>query len=433
MYYYNKYKKYSKKIKKLQNEIKMGGKYKCEPKNKFDEICIEDNNGKYKSKEKCINDCENYYIKEQLKEAGLTTETDKFYKFIKNLIRDENISVYIKGGNVIGLKVLKLIFNKFKDNDENLKKYFNLFLDLELIKDWDFSSYTQNEITPEYKKKINKLAQKYKLVSRASTFILYQTQTPILTEGKALFEISVLEEDICAYSCMELPLTTMKIKINEYNVKYVFMFAKAFLEFQNDKTKRDFDLKLIRRMIDKISVIINKCEDGFYHDLDNFDNGQMSDDLIKFINNYKSENRNLPQFFVTHLKDPFRLLYRLPEKNIPKTQKIRMFLNELYNSKFKVDWLFDYEFVKNIIEKFTKDFGKYINELYKTHGLDKVSQFVDGIKWGRIEIEYDKLLTDYGKELLNNMLGDLLKNIKKNGIPDKTSLSKLLRIMDDSK
>lgn len=420
MSYYQKYKKYVEKINLLNknntfNDNLVGGRYKCVPENKFGEICIEEKEGKYKTKDGCINECENSYIKDQLVKGNLNKETSKFYNFIKDIINDEKIDVYIKGGNVIGLKILKMLYDEYKDNEKNFQKYFNEFLKLDLIKDWDFASYTNKEITKEYRKKIDKIAKKHNLVSRAQTFILYQTKQPILTDDKALFEISILENDTGKYSNMEIPLTTMKVKVNQFNLKYIFMFAKAFLDHKEGK---EFDFDLLKRLVSKISVIIHPSENGFYYDPKNFDNGKLNDEIVEYIKKYKKYDKNLPQFFSTQLQDMLRLLYRLPEKNIPKTKKILKFLEDSFSETKNVDWLLDPKFISEIVEDFTKDFGKKIEKIYEDDNLEGVMKFMDGVKWNRIEIDYDNLLTERSKELLGYMLNKLIKKMGKDKIND---------------
>jgi hypothetical protein len=54
-----------------------------------------------------------------------------------------------------------------------------------------------------------------------------------MLDDKALFEISIVDSD--SYSDLEIPLTTMKIRVHEYNIKYIFMFAKLFFSWQNVK------------------------------------------------------------------------------------------------------------------------------------------------------------------------------------------------------
>ncbi len=178
-------------------------RYFCEPKNKFSDICFEASNGKYNTKESCINDCENKYIDNELIKIKIKQETIPFYFFIKDIINNEKIDVYLKGGNVLGLKILKMIYDKYKHDDEKFLETFKKFLELDLVKDWDFAAFSNNKITPEYRKHLDKVARKYHLHQRASTFILYQTKTPMLLEEKPLFEISIVDSD--SFSKLELP------------------------------------------------------------------------------------------------------------------------------------------------------------------------------------------------------------------------------------
>ena len=86
-------------------------KFICKPnKPRYKEICTVDNNGSYKSKKDCEEDCDPKFISIQLKKANLHKESLQFYFFIQDLINKEEMSIYIKGGNVIGLAVLKLIY-----------------------------------------------------------------------------------------------------------------------------------------------------------------------------------------------------------------------------------------------------------------------------------------------------------------------------------
>ena len=423
MGYYNKYKKYHDKINSLNNQF-VGGKFDCQPKNEFKNICQESSTGKYKSKDSCLNECENLYIKDQLIKENLYQETGKFYNFIKELINKEKMTVYIKGGNALGLQVLKMIYDEYKNNDQKFKKYFDEFLKLELIKDWDFAAYTKKEITENDRDMLDKLAKQYQLVPRAKTFILYQTKKPILTDDKPLFEISILDNE--KYSSMEIPLTTMKVKVTEYNVKYIFMCAKSFI---SHKKGQQFDMELLKRMISKISVIINPHQNGFYNDPKNFDKGELNDKLIEYIRNYAKYEKNLPQFLATHLEDPFRMLYRLPEKNIPKTKKIIKLLETTLPHMRYIGWLFDPDFVIEMIELFTKELGNKIEKIYEKDGIDSVDKFLDGVYWSRTEIEYNKLIGEFGKKLLNNILGKLIKQMGKDNIEKLDSKNKFYHLL----
>ena len=435
--YYKKYLKYKTKyinLKKL-NKVQMGGfKYDCDPTKKFAEICFENDDGKYKTKDGCINDCETKYISNELTKIKIRGETIPFYLFIKDLIQNEKISVYLKGGNVLGLKLLKLIYDKYKNDDTKFRKCFAKFLELDLIKDWDFSAYTQNhkEITGEYREKLDKIAKKYKLFQRAKTFCLYQTRKPILLEGKPLFEISVLDSD--SFSKLEIPLTTMKVKVNEYNLKYVFMFCKSFVAYKEKGEKFDFDI--LKRMIDKIKVDIYPHKNGLYNVTNNFDKGGLNDDIINFINTFEDFDKNMPQFLATHIEDPFRILYRLVEKNIKKNDKIKDFLKTELNYT-REDWLFESKFIEKMIKLFCEKLGDKLTNIYKEEyvktmdnkkSFEKVEEFLSGISFNRIEMDYN-MLGDMGKTLLNLIFINLIKEMGKDNIINMESESRLLRFI----
>jgi len=423
------YKKYKFKYLNLNNNIDAyklkilnGGekmRYECEPKNRFKDICVENDKGKYKSKESCVNECETAYINEHLININIKGETVKFYLFIKDIITNENIDVYIKGGNVIGLKLLKMIYEKYRDDDKKFREIFNKFLDLELIKDWDFAAYTEKTIDDKYREKLDSIANKYNLVPRAKTFILYQTKRPILTDDKPLFEISIVE-NADLFSKLEIPLTTMKVKVNQYNLKYIYMFAKSFLAYKNNKEEFDFDI--LKHMLNKINIKIHPHRKGLYdvgYKKERYDKGSLNSELIKFINRYDDFDKNFPQFLITHLEDPFRILFRLIDKNIKKSDKIKEFIKNTMNDNPNQTWLFDSKWLVEKIIVFMKEFGEKIHNIYITEyytnnslekALEKVDNFLEGINFGRTEIELDSF-SDDGKNLLKLMLGKLLSEI----------------------
>lgn len=432
--YYEKYKKYKKKYLDLQtgnegmNEgMNEGGngniRHNCHPKNKYNEICVQNIKGHYKSKKSCVNDCENKYINHHLTRANIKGETLKFHLFIKDIIKNENIDVYIKGGNVIGLYVLKMIYNKYygtkrqgsprnKDNDDKFKKSFNEFLKLELMKDWDFAAYTKNKINKEYRNKLDKIAKKYKLTPRAKTFILYQTYKPILIDKKALFEIAIVDSD--AYSTLELPMTTMKIKVHEYNLKYFYMFAKSFLSHK--LIGEDFDFNILKKIINSVNVVTHPHKNGLYDPDKHFDKGGLNEDIVNFIKSFSKKDTNIAQFLVIHMEDPYRLLYRLPEKNIPKTDKIKDFIKkELPGSKMP-SWLMDTDKISKIVRSFAKALGHKINDIYSIEfkknksvnkSIGKVAEFMTGVKFNRTLLEYNNF-SDENKEILNLIFKPLI-------------------------
>ncbi len=452
--YYEKYLKYKKKYEILKYKIHhdnkinlLGGakinkpipiktKFECYPENKFADICKEKPNGKYKSKEGCVNDCETKYINNELTKIKIKQETIPFYLFIKDIIDNENLNVYLKGGNVLGLKVLKMIYEKYKNDDKKFKKAFEKFLTLELVKDWDFSAYTQNDkqITEEYREQLDKIARKYKLYPRAKTFVLYQTKVPMLLEDKPLFEISVVDSD--GFSKLEVPLTTMKIPINQFNLKYVFMFCASFYAYKEKGVPFDFDI--LKRMLEKIDIIIHPHKKGLYDVINNFDGGKLNDSMISFVNEFKTIDKNLPQFLATHIEDPFRILYRLIEKNIKKNDKIKDFLkDELGINSKSQEWLFDSKWINSNVKLFCEKLGNKFLAIYKKSfevdkdqlkAIGKVDEFISCISFNRIRTDWD-MMTSNGKELLKLIFEKLIKEISKEKLSGIKSDSKLIQFM----
>ena len=423
--YYIKYLKYKNKYLTLQKnnynksiQQSGGNKYECNPNVEFSMICTENPNGKYKTKTSCQNDCEGKYISYKLSTSIIRHERYKFIGFIKDLI-DADIDVYIVGGNALGLKILKMITEKYTGKE--FEKVFQAFLELELIKDWDFSAYTQKPITEKENEEFDKLASSYKLARRARTFILYQTHKPIETDSKALFEINIQETD--DYSTLEVPISRMKIKMTQHNLKYIFMFAHNFLAYKTSNTK--FDMDLIRAMIDKIRIEILPHQNGLFKvNKSTFNDGDLSEDLLNIINSYKSEYEEYEQFLIVQIKQPDRIFYRLIEKNIPKNNRIEKFLSEYNCIRNNPTWIFDSNKIKGLIKSFLEALSDkmvmiYNNTIKTTSSLEevivKIDEFYINVDLGRVTDFYEVFELE-GKELLKRWLGDIYKIIQRENI-----------------
>ena len=416
--YYQKYLKYKTKYLELQNEFVIipdnnliGGakeKFACDPTKEFNMICKKDNSGIYKSKQSCQNDCETKYIKRNLIEAKLINETKQFNFFIQDLMA-ENISIYIKGGTVLGLKVLKMLYDRYHSN--NFEKKFNEFRKLDLIRDWDFACYTEEkEITPDYREDLDKMARNYRLVPRAKTFILYQSKYPIKINDQALFEIAILQSD--NYLDQELPLTTMKVRVNRRNLYQIFMLAKSF--YSSDP----IDINVIKHIIKDMRIIVPEASGGLYV-TKKLDKGELSPQLINFIIKFSKGNVNLQQFLATHIKEPNRLLYRLIEKNIPKMNKIERFLKENNLMKGNLPWLADTNFLMSEVDFFVEELGSKLTDLIVKSIEQKknlreiitvLDEFLSGVNLDRIKLHYDDY-TAKGLELLRIWFGPIYNEI----------------------
>lgn len=387
-----------------------GGKYVCESnKNNYSQICpilpdksksLKDEKNIFKTKAECENECEKKFITVQLKKSHLYNESVQFYLFIKDLIQKENMKIYIKGGNVIGLIVLKLIYDEYANDDVKFERAFKKFLSMELIKDWDFTAYTDGKDTDEkYRAKLDKMAAKYRLVPRAKTFILYQTKVPILVYDKALFEIAIIPADT-PYSKMEIPLTTMKVEVTEHNLKYIFIMAKNFYSY---KTKGiPIDLSIVKKVISRTHIKIHSHKKGMYDPKPKIDTGDLNNNLVDFITKFAGGDKYLTQFLITQLEDPYRLVYRMPEKNIVKTKQIENFISQNLPQTSKPDWLLDTDKATNLLNKFIEKLGMELKKIYsQSHLFDSILDFLEGANFGKpqIQIEWEEI----GQEAKNKI------------------------------
>lgn len=392
--------------------------FKCNPKKyRYIDTCKHTHqnlveNNRYNTLKDCQEECDSKFISIQLKKANLYKETSQFHRFIQDLITNENINVYIKGGNVIGLAVLKVIYDAYKHNHNKFKHAFNNFLKMNLIKDWDFIGYTvNNDIDDIYRAKLDTLAMKQKLVPRAKTFILYQAKRPILVDNKALFEIVISDLESSSFSKMEIPMTTMKIRINFDNIKYIFMLAKSFYSWSYKQIPIDLDL--MKKILSLVCVETHPHSFGLYNPRNQLDTGALNIDLVKFINDFTNNNIYWTQFLITQLEDPYRIIYRMPEKNIIKADLITNFIKHNIHFHKPISWLIDPVKTTNTLNRFTKTLSIKLVQIYKqTNSLNAVFIFLSGAYFGKpqIQIEWRQFNQDT-KSRLKNIFNPLITEI----------------------
>lgn len=389
-----------------------GQKYMCNYKNhEYKKICVKNNKGSYSSLDDCYKECDSKFITNQLQKANLHKETVQFYLFIEKLIKNEHMNIYIKGGNVIGLAVLKLIYDAYVNDNIKFKNTLNEFLKLELIKDWDFEGYTNNKkIDINYKQKLENIAKQQQLALRAKTFILYQTKKPILIYEKALYEIAILDSYSCEYSKMEIPMTTMKVMVNMSNIKYIYMMSKCFYSW---KTKHiPIDLDIVKKILSQIEIIIHPHKYGYYDPFEKIDVGEINNELVSFIKKITSSDKYLTQFLITHMQDPYRLIYRFG-KNIHKTKQIIDFIKKNMSNKKIPSWLLNVDKTVNVVNNFINKLGEKLKNIYEnTESFDKTLDFLDGVNFGKpqIQIEWKEFDSD-AKSRFNKIFEPLINKI----------------------
>jgi hypothetical protein len=148
---------------------------------------------------------------------------------------------------------------------------------------------------------------------------------------------------------------------------------------------------------------------------ENYNVGSLKGNIIKFIKDFTKKNINLEQFLMTQIQEPNRLFYRLLEKNIPKVDKIINFFDNHKIQYKKLTWLLNTQNITITVDKFIEKLGNKIYDIYNNEsdpieGINAVSDFMDGVFFKRIEIEYDNI-GEKGKDLIKKLFIKLYKKL----------------------
>jgi len=445
--YYDEYRKYKQRyidIKQNQINDQLGGnktnktnktKYICDQTMQYKDICYEDKNGIYTTKHDCIKICEGKYIGYNLSQAKLGHETHLYYSFVKELLK-KGYEVYAVGGCVIPLKLLQMIYTKYPEKD--FEKHLYKLVDLDLIKDWDFTCYTYKPLNDELKSEIDKLAKTHKLSSYTKSFILYHAKYhPIKIGDDDLFELAVYDD--IQYNSLEIPLTRMRVKINTKTLMYIFMFSKSFYSYKKDKVPIDIDI--VKKMIKHLDISAeSEYENGLFKaDSKLFNTGNLSNDMLKITQQFSKYGNNVPQLLMIHIMDPIRMYFRLIQKNMAKTNKINKFILSNRLSKNIPDWLIsDIPKIEQIVTEFLTDVGNKLAEIYtKSKSIELAEEFMSGTQLGssKISTKYPLMDAD-SKNLVKLVFGKIYSSINKsenatqNTTQNKSKLLETLKFLE---
>ena len=294
----------------------------------------------------------------------MNNETIIWINFIKELVRT-GYYVSIKGGNVIGLKLLK---NLTEEYDEIPLNIYRDFIKLRLIKDWDFYLVLREG---ENFSDILKIAKKYDLHNEAETMVILRKKNCFKIDGEALFEMSIKDKE--RFSEFEIPLTTIELVIEKQNMHYLY----TLLDYFNNQ---DEDIVKISRIINKFSICMFPTVNGLFEiDEHNFDKATLYEGMIELIYT-SSETIHEAQFLIAQIIQPDRLFYRLVSKNIPKSNRIREFIKRHHlptiNHHFNTpnyDWLLDEKYTVNLIDRFIDSLVEELNKIYQKYAFKLIT------------------------------------------------------------
>lgn len=374
----------------------------------------ENENGLYTSEEKCKNIKELFYKNTLI--DNLDEESKDWHNFILQILKSGNNKVYLKGGSVIGIYLLNYLYKNFNEN--TFKTQLVDLFKLNLIKDWDFTVYA-NERTDDNDFNFEGFN------NEGATIKIYRWRkkdpTLIKIEGSPdefLFEVSVKKGE--PVSELEIPMTAMKVAINERNIYYVLLLAKFIFLYKINKIKydilEDFLLdKTIKKFIQNFEIIIPEARNGFFkiNSESDIDNGGLSNELLNVIkrssekiNNNAFDSR---QFLISEMKEPDRFFVRLVDKNLPKSEKIKNFINT------NESWLLDKELINSLSESFLIEIEKEIKMFYQINELDKLFSILEDLQNISSCLNYYKIkemLIQEVENIENINNNDFLNNIE---------------------
>lgn len=310
---------------------------------------------------------------------------------IKHDNNTQMFKLYAKGGTILGIKVLKMLLTK--DSDTFDKDIIDL-INLNLIKDWDFIIYPNGETKEDIGEIITSVGEKKGFQNEATSMVVirYNSKSRFKLksidgrkEADVLFELAVKNNENLSES--ELPMTMMKILITKDNIDKIFSLAQHF--FLHNTCGLPIDANLIKRYMADIDVIVPKADNGMF-DVLKVDEGCFSKEMLDIINNYVNnicvndniQNRkNIKQLIISQLKEPDRIFDRLIGKNIPKSDKIRIFLHSK-QILAEESWLIDGEKIGAIIKGFVEELQIIIQQKFNSilPEINRVTNIVNNLK-----------------------------------------------------
>ena len=312
--YQEKYLKYKNKYLKLKDLIGGENRFKCNKENRNIELkcfnlCSEDETGEYND----ILNCEINCLEEKLNE-----ELDAWRQLFAS---SPDIHIYCKGGSALGLQVLKMIL------DVDRSKYMD-FIDLKLIKDWDFTV----NMSEDQQARFVSIAEKLGIVNQGEELVILRFRKGLLLGEDYLLELSIKTTE--ESHDLELPLTNLKFEVNSRNIELFFEIVKMYVKKQ---VKLDIMSRNLDELLSTIRVNgeqqVDSIENGLYTITDQRKistanlNPQLLGlmDMVPYVSGDRINTLTMKQFLITQLCQPDRLFLRFLGKNIIKSQNITRF------------------------------------------------------------------------------------------------------------
>ena len=220
-----------------------------------------------------------------------------YFKKILSLQSSKPLSLFVKGGSIIGLKTLQLVMSEPFSSQSAIvfdsvfvSDIYNKFLKLDLVKDWDFVLYgIENKMMDDFAR----ISKQFDINNEGSKIMVmryrcgnnrlhFDSNNNSVNKNinQPLFELAVNNE--LKLSATEIPLTLMMIEISEENIDNIFFIIK---EFYNYQITGQFSPSNIFKILMFLNIIIPKCNiyGLFLMDNNHLDKGYLSTELVNII------------------------------------------------------------------------------------------------------------------------------------------------------
>ena len=344
--YQEKYLKYKNKYLKLKDLIGGENKFKCIKENRIiGNLCIEDETGQFND----IVNCEINCLEEKLNEEFSAWR--QLFAWSLKTFRD--IHIYCKGGSALGLQVLKTILDKDRSK-------YNDFIDLKLIKDWDFTVNMSVEQQVQFIAKAKELG----IDNQGQELAILRFKKGLLLGEDYLLELSIKTTQ--ELYDLELPLTNLKFIVDSSNIELFFEIVKMYVkkEINLDIMSQNLNSLLTTITVNNVDQVV-PIQNGLYTitDLKQISTANLNQQLLEIMDQIpdnlsdRINKLTMKQFLITHICQPDRLLLRFLGKNIIKSQKITRFYHD--NKIELPEWLID----ETVLEEINKKIMLFLNLL----------------------------------------------------------------------
>jgi len=317
-----------------------------------------------------------------------------FLKYLQKIFQHyPNPVLYLKGGAVLGIKVLQ---------DTN---------HLITIKDFDFvleddrccNDYFYYEFGKEFGISLNG-CQKRSQGKKTKLHVMRHYY-------KKGYELLVCNKDD-----FELPMTSMKIYITEKNcVSFFNLLNKLKNEtYQNINFKELLKFKV---------TIPNHIEGGMFNQLFEPNNTVISNIIIN-----TTENKHYQQCLYYLISNPTNIT-RLKFKNIPKSEYIK----QLYQSRSTYpNWLLDENLILNLVEKLIVNITLYFDNIYDCYKKEIITLTEHIIVFDKLVKECDSLDIKINRDLIRSDLTDIYIEmfLKMDGLFENVNINRWINSFD---